>query len=196
MFQSITLIGLSDICLQGLREIFCIVSSTALDNVMYLQHNHRDERCMRQQRHHQHLKHRAHNAGRVGGRRQLWSYQRYFSDSTALILLGCVYDGMELLVTCLRRRQHFSRNGMVPQWSLGKGKIPLPKTHLIFVTTITTAGCVKVLSQVWNFLQGTWKKVLWVYFLQSVHSYTWCSVSPTLQFHTMCNLTCDSTCIS
>ena len=65
MFQSITLIGLSDVCLQGLREICCIVSSTALHNAMYLQHNHRDERCMRQQRHPQPLKHRAHNAGRV-----------------------------------------------------------------------------------------------------------------------------------
>ena len=63
----------------------------------------------------------------LGGGRQLWSYQRYFSDSTALILLGCVYDGMELLIMYLQRRQHFSRNGMVPQWSLGRGKILLPK---------------------------------------------------------------------
>ena len=33
-------------------------------------------------------------------------------------------------------------------------------------------------------------------FLQSVQSYTWCSVSPTLQFYTMCNLTCNATCIT
>ena len=33
------------------------------------------------------------------------------------------------------------------------------------------------------------ESALSVFFLQSVQSYTWFSVSPTLEFYTMCNLT-------
>ena len=48
-----------------------------------------------------------------------------------------------------------------------------------------------------KFSTGYMKEVFWVYsFLQSVQSYTWCNVSPTLQFYTMCDLPHNSTFIS